>query len=357
MTTEAQRPSQSANAMRQRIAEFVAEYGIFFVLILMVVVIAILTPIIRGEQYFLTPRNLIQVGLQASINAIIAVGMTFVITSGGIDLSVGSIVALCGVLAALVMRDAPWEQISATLAPIGLGNFPFRPITGLVVCLVVGAACGFTNGFMITRFNLPPFIVTLGTLGIFRGLALIISEGQSIFGFGRDFLQTFSANIPVLGVDVPIAVIISFAVAAAGWFIYRRLRFGKYTIAIGSNEETTRLAGIPVNRYKLGIYTFAGLLTGLAAALLLARLSSGDPTFGQLFELDAIAASVMGGTSLTGGEGSIGGTLVGALIISLVKNAMNIFNLPSYWQQLVIGLVIVLAVLLDRWRKDQASRT
>lgn len=334
------------------LSEFLAKRGIFLVLIVLVVVISILTPIIRGEQYFLRPNNLISVMLQASINAVIAVGTTFVITSGGIDLSVGSIVALAGVIAAIIMRDVPFEQFNAAL---GLGDFPTKAIAGLFVCMLVGTLCGMFNGLLVTVVKLPPFIATLGTLGIFRGMALVISEGRPIFGFGREFLQAFSGNFA--GTSIPVAVIVAFVVAFVGWFIYSRTRFGKYTIAIGGNEHTTRLAGIRVGRYKFGVYTFAGLLTGIAAALLLARLSSGDPTFGTLFELDAIAASVMGGTTLTGGEGNVPGTLVGALIISLVRNALNLFNVSSNYQQIVIGSVIIFAVMLDQWRKQQNTRT
>lgn len=333
MPVNAQKP-KAGPTTGDRIKAYLARYGIFLVLMVLLAVISALTPIIRGEQYFLTPRNLIQIALQASVNATIAVGMTFVITSGGIDLSVGSIVALCGVVAALAMRD-----------------LPIGPLVGLLVAVVVGGLCGLFNGLLVTRVGLPPFIATLGTMGIFRGLALIISEGRPIYGFGREFLDMFSGNFASTG--IPVAVVIAFIVALLGWFIFTRTRFGKYTVAIGGSEETARLSGIPVERYKLGIYTLGGLLTGVAAALLLARLSSGDPTFGQLFELDAIAAAVMGGTSLTGGEGSIAGTMVGALIISLVRNAMNIFNMPSYYQQVVIGSVIVLAVMLDQWRKRQ----
>jgi len=321
---------------RMKIAEFLAEYGIFFVLFGMIIILSILTPIIRGEQFFLTPRNLIQVALQASINAIIAVGMTFVIISAGIDLSVGSIVALGGVVAAMVMRDT-------ALGPLG----------GFVAAVSIGTACGVFNGFLITRVKLPPFIATLGTMGIFRGIALVISEGRSIYGFDRTFNEIFNARIG----DIPVAVIIAAVIAVVALLILRYTRFGKYTIAIGGNEETARLAGINVERHKLRIYALAGFLTGIAAALLLARLNSGDPTFGRLFELDAIAAAVMGGTSLSGGEGSIMGTMVGALIISLVRNALNIFNVPSYWQEVVIGSVIVLAVMLDMWRKRQMKRT
>ncbi len=317
--------------------DFVARYGIFLVLLAIVLIISILTPLVRGEQFFLTTRNLLNVGQQASINAIIAVGMTFVITSGGIDLSVGSIVALCGVVTALLMRD--------------LG---FPPFLAFAVAVAVGGLCGLFNGFLITRVRLPAFIATLGTMGIFRGLALIISDGRSIYGFGSEFLALFAGNVGATA--IPKSVVFALVVAAFGWFLLNFTRFGKYTIAIGGSEETARLAGIAVNKYRLGIYTLGGLLTGVSGALLLARLRSGDPTFGQLFELDAIAAAVMGGTSLTGGEGSIWGTIVGALIISIVRNALNILNLDSYYQQLVIGSVIILAIMLDQWRKAQTSR-
>ena len=239
---------------RQSVAEFLAQYGIFFVLLFLVVILTILSPIIRdGQQLFLTPRNLIQVALQASINAVIAVGMTFVITSGGIDLSVGSIVALCGVLAAMVMRDVP------VLGPLG----------GFVTALIVGVACGLFNGFLITRIHLPPFIATLGTMGIFRGAALVVSEGRSIYGFDRSFQQIFAARIPMGEFELPVVVIIAAIVALVFWLLLTQTRAGKYTIAIGGNEETARLAGINVQRYKLMIYALCGGLTGLAGVLLL----------------------------------------------------------------------------------------
>lgn len=315
---------------------FISQYGIVGVLLLLIFALSIITPIVRGEQYFLTVRNMLQIGLQASINVIIAVGMTYVITSGGIDLSVGSIVALAGVLAALAMRD--W----------GFGAY-----AGFAMALSVGAVAGLANGLLITRLRLPAFIVTLGTMGIFRGIALVIADGRSIYGFGGSFFEIFSGNYGV----IPKTVVFAGVVAAIGWFVLTQTRFGKYTIAIGGSEETSHLSGIPVNRYRLGIYTLCGLLSGFAGGLLLGRLRSGDPTFGQLYELDAIAAVVMGGTSLTGGEGSITGTIIGALIISIVRNAMNILNMPSYYQQVVIGSVIIFAITLDQWRRQQASRT
>ncbi|MEL6148045.1 MAG: ABC transporter permease [Chloroflexota bacterium] len=342
-TRSVDNPPGNPASRNNTFTDFFARYGIFLVLLLIVAFLAILTPIVRGEQYFLRPQNLINITLQASINAIIAVGMTFIITSGGIDLSVGSIVALCGVLAAYTLQLTQEWAFSAWL--------------GLAVALGAGGLCGLFNGWLITRFNLPAFIATLGTMGIFRGLALILSDGRSIYGFGPAFIDLFAGNftVPIIG-DFPKAVVVALIVALIGWFLLTKTKFGKYTIAIGGSEETSRLAGIPVERYRLGIYAFGGLLTGVAGSLLLARLRSGDPTFGTLYELDAIAAAVIGGTSLSGGEGSVTGTIIGALIISVVRNALNILNLQSYYQQLVIGAVIILAIMLDQWRKGQAAK-
>jgi ribose transport system permease protein len=341
-------------AQRMSLAEFFAQYGIVLVLLVLAVSMTILSPIIRdGQQLFLTPRNLIQVALQAAINAIIAVGMTYVITSGGIDLSVGSIVALCGVLSAMVMRDV--NSVSIFGLTLSLDG-PVAVVLGFAVAVLVGVLCGLFNGLLITRLSLSPFIATLGTMGIFRGIALVISEGRSIYGFDQEFKNFFAGRIPISeNVELPVAVIVAVLIAVIFWFFLTQTRLGKYTIAIGGSEETARVAGIAVERYKVGLYVLCGFLTGIAGALLLARLNSGDPTFGGLFELNAIAAVVMGGTRLSGGQGSISGTIVGALVISLVQNAMNIFNVPSYWQQVVIGAVIVFAVVLDQYRK-RASR-
>lgn len=315
-------------------ADFLARFGIVLVLVIMVVALSILSPLIRGEQFFLTPRNLIQVALQASINAVIAVGMTMIIISGGIDLSVGAVVALTGILAAYAMKAgaSPW--------------------IGFVVAVLGGALCGVFNGILITRFDLAPFIATLGTMGIFRGMALVISDGRPIYGFGREFLQIFAGNVGM----IPVAVIVAVLAAVAMSLVLNQLKLGKYAIAIGGNEEATRLAGIPIQRYKVGIYALGGFLTGVAAALLTARLSAADPTAGNFFELDAIAATVIGGTSLSGGQGAIAGTIVGALVISLVRNGMNLFNVPSYWQEIAIGSVIILAVILDQWRRKRVQR-
>jgi ribose transport system permease protein len=190
-------------------------------------------------------------------------------------------------------------------------------------------------------------------MGIFRGLGLIFSEGLPIYGFSRDFLAIFAGRLG----PVPVQVIVAVVIAIFGWFVLTQTRFGKYTTAIGGNEETAKLAGIAVKKFKFGIYALGGLLTGVASALLTARLSSADPTAGTFYELDAIAATVMGGTSLSGGSGTILGTIVGALVISLVRNGMNLLNVPSFWQQFVIGAVIILAASLDVWRRKQITKS
>lgn len=360
MSTQARfTPASSTN----RIAQFAARYGVLFVLILMITALSILSPIIRGDQAFLTASNLSNVLLQASVNMIVAVGMTFVITSGGIDLSVGSMLALGAVLASMFMRDFT-PVFAPTARQLGLEEITAArmiAVGGLLVAVLVCSLCGLFNGILIALLKLPPFIATLGTLGMFRGLAMIVTNGRPVIGFGRDYLQMFSYRAPTpflepFLVNIPVQIIIALLVAAVFSFVLNRTRLGKYTIAIGGNEETTRLAGIPVNGYKIRIYILSGLLTGVASALLLARLGSGDPNYGQSDELDAIAATVMGGTSLTGGEGTVFGTVVGALIISLVRNGLNLFNVQSYWQSFVIGAVIVIAVLIDRWRKRQTRR-
>jgi len=311
------------------IMRWLSRYGIVVALFLLAAIFSILSPIVLKGQYFLEANNLLQVALQASVNAIIAVGMTFVITSAGIDLSVGSTVALSGVLVAQALK--------------GSGS----PIAVLALGILVGVMCGCVNGLLITRANLPPFIATLGTLGIFRGVALIVTEGRPIYGLPASFNDLFAGQVG----PIPIPVIIAAIVAVIFGVVLTRTVVGEYTIAIGGNEETARLSGINVRFYKLVVYAICGGLAGLAGVVLTARMGSAEPIAATGSELDAIAATVMGGTSLVGGEGTIVGTIVGALFTSLVRNGMNLFNVQSYWQQVVIGSVIVLAVIIDRQRK------
>lgn len=314
---------QVEDSAARRFARFIRRYGIMLALLGLLAISAIASPV------FLTMDNLFNVVLQGSINAIVAVGMTFVITMGGIDLSVGSIVALAGMVTADVLKHG-W-------------GVP----TAVVGGLAVGTACGMFNGLMITRMRLPPFIVTLGTMSAYRGLALIYNEGRPIYGLSRSDVQVIAGYLG----PVPIPVIIALVVAIIGGFILNNTQIGAYTIAIGGNEEVARLAGINVDRYKVVIYSWCGLLSGLAAIILTMRLYAAEPIAGFFYELEAIAATVMGGTNLMGGEGTVVGTIVGALLMSVLRNLFNLRNIQAYYQQLAIGIVIILAVVVDRLRK------
>lgn len=279
----------------------------------------ILTP------YFLTVSNLLNVMEQTAINAVIAVGMTFVIVSAGIDLSVGSIVALSGVVMASALQ-AGWPVPLAILAG-----------------LLAGAGCGLLNGVLITKGRLPPFIATLGLMSVARGAALVYTDGRPISGFDAGFRWLATGRV----LQIPLPVIVAALVYLLGHFVLTRTRFGRYVYAIGGNEEATRLSGVPVAFHKTMVYALSGAMSGLAAVLLTARLNSAQPIAGIMYELDAIAATVIGGTSLLGGEGTLGGTLIGALIMGVLRNGLNLLGVSSFLQQIVIGVVIIGAVLID----------
>ncbi|BAS28079.1 sugar ABC transporter permease [Limnochorda pilosa] len=298
--------------------------GIGLVLMGLCVLLALISP------YFLTQQNLTNVLLQSSINTIVAVGMTFVILTAGIDLGVGSVVALSGVVLGGAMKaDVP---IPGALA-VGLG---------------VGALTGFINGVLITKGGVPPFIATLGMMSVARGLALVYTKGQSLYVFPATFLEFFGTGS--LG-PVPMPALIAAATVAAAYFLLGHTRFGRYAFAIGGNLEAARLSGIRVDAVLIGVYVLAGVTYALGGAVLVGRLNSAQPIAGMGYELDAIAAAVIGGTSLSGGRGSVGGTVIGALIMGVVRNGLNLMNVSSYVQQVVIGSVIVLAVLVDRVQK------
>jgi len=294
-------------------------FGTVIGLVVLCAILWILTP------YFLTVSNLLNVAEQTSINAIVAVGMTFVILSGGIDLSVGSLVALAGVILGVALRDGQ---------PLALA---------LTAALAAGVVCGLGNGLLVSQGGLPPFIVTLGTMSIARGAALLVTEGRPISGFAPSFrvLATGRAGF------VPAPVIATAVVYLAAHVALTRTTFGRYVYAIGGNEEATRLSGVAVRFHKTMIYAVSGLMSATAAVILTARLNSAQPIAGMMYELDAIAATVIGGTSLMGGDGTLAGTLVGALIMGVLRNGLNLLGVSSFLQQIVIGGVIVVAVLLD----------
>ena len=295
------------------------QFGTLFGLLALCVVLWILTP------YFLTISNLLNIAEQTAIIAIVATGMTFVIITAGIDLSVGSVLAFSGVVMASLLQ----AKVPLPLA--------------LIVGVAVGFLSGTLNGLFITLGHLPPFIATLGMMSVARGAALLFTEGRPISGFSDGF--RYLATGKVLGIPMP--VIVMLAVYAIAYFLLTRTKLGRYTYAIGGNEEATVLSGVNVKLYKTLIYGICSGLSGLAAILLTARLNSAQPIAGMMYELDAIAATVIGGTSLMGGEGNVFGTLIGALIIGVLRNGLNLLSISSFTQQIVIGLVIIVAVLLD----------
>ncbi len=295
------------------------QFGTLFGLLALCVVLWILTP------HFLTISNLLNIAEQTAIIAIIAAGMTFVIITAGIDLSVGSVLAFSGVvMASLLHAGAP---------------LPIALIAGIVI----GFLCGVFNGLLITLGRLPPFIATLGMMSVARGAALLFTEGRPISGFSDAFRYLATGKL----LRIPMPVIMMLAVFVIAYFVLTKTKLGRYTYAIGGNEEATILSGVNVKLYKTLIYGICGGLSGLAAILLTARLNSAQPIAGIMYELDAIAATVIGGTSLMGGEGNVFGTMIGALIIGVLRNGLNLLSISSFTQQIVIGLVIIVAVLLD----------
>ena len=295
------------------------QFGTLFGLLLLSGILWALTP------YFLTVSNLLNVAEQTAIVAIIAVGMTFVIITAGIDLSVGSVLAFSGIVMASALQAG---------APL---------VLGLAAGLGAGLSCGLLNGLLITGGRLPPFIATLGMMSVARGAALMFTEGRPVSGFSESFRSLATGE--VLGVPFP--VIVMLAVYIAAHIVLTRTRLGRYTYAIGGNEEATLLSGVSVKMYKTAVYGLCGMLSGLAAIILTARLNSAQPIAGIMYELDAIAATVIGGTSLMGGEGNVFGTLIGALIMGVLRNGLNLLGISSFAQQIVIGSVIIVAVLFD----------
>jgi ribose transport system permease protein len=278
-----------------------------------------------ATPHFLTVSNLLNVLEQTALNAVVAVGMTFVIISGGIDLSVGSVLALAGICLALALE-------AGVPAP-----------AAIAISLVVGGACGLVNGLLITLGRLPPFIATLGMMSVARGLALMLAEGRPISGFGEGFRAIATERV----LTIPAPVVITIVIYAVAHFVLTRTVFGRTTYAIGGNEEAARLSGVQVRFHKTAVYGVAGLTSAAAAVVLTARLNSAQPTAGTMYELDAIAATVIGGSSLLGGEGTVTGTLIGALIMGVLRNGLNLLNVSSFLQQVVIGVVIIGAVLVD----------
>ena len=307
--------------------EFFDKYRSLIALALLVVVVSILSP------SFLTTKNIFNVLRQTSVNAIIAAGMTFVILTGGIDLSVGSILDISGAVCASML-------VSGT-----------NMIIAIIVALAIGAVVGFLNGFIISKGKLQPFIATLATMTVFRGLTLVFTDGKPITLGSGDLAVAFGkiGGGSIFGIPTPaIIMIVVFLVCG---YVLNNTTMGRHTYALGSNEDAAKLSGLNTDKIKIAVYTISGILAAVAGIIITSRLYSAQPTAGNSYELDAIAAVVLGGTSLTGGKGKISKTIVGALIMGVLSNALNLLDVSSYYQMMVKGVVILIAVLLDRKNK------
>lgn len=309
------------------ISKLIGRFGIAITLLLEAVIFAQLSP------YFFTAENILNVSLQLSITAIIAAGMTFVILTSGIDLSVGALVAFTGVVTTSLIKLP---------LPLYL-SFPLAISVGLLIGIISGAFAGIC----VTRFSITPFIATLALMTIFRGAAYIYTDGRPIWGLPPEFALLASGR--VLGLPVP--TIAMLLVYAGAYVVLHWTRFGRYVYAVGGNKEAARLAGINANRVLVSVYVICGLLTSVSGILLAARVNSGQPNAGVMYELDVIASVVVGGTSLSGGRGTIVGTLIGAVLIGVLRNGLNLLDVNSYVQQVVVGFVILFTVMMDRGRK------
>jgi ribose transport system permease protein len=316
MSTETTAPGPST--FSSRISGAQHRLLAFSGLIVLVVIFSLASP------NFLQTGNIITILQATSVNGVLAIAATIVIISGGIDLSVGTLMTFCAVVAGVL------------LTYLGLPMF-----VGVPGAILAGALCGCFTGFLIAKLKIPPFIATLGMMLIYRGLSLAICGAKPIYLIG-----TFIPALPI-----PNGVLILFLVATAAGFVLRRTVLGRFTFAMGSNEEALRLSGVNIDRWKIAIYAVAGSICAIAGILLASRINSAQPALGQGYELDAIAAVVIGGTSLSGGRGTMLGTMVGALIISVVANGLRILSVPQEWQIVVTGAIIILAVYLDILRR------
>ncbi len=323
--SEARRPvlrrgADYAQNLMQQIAPL-----LFLLLISVVLAVA--------SENFLTLQNILTVLLQISVIGIIAVGQTMVMITRGIDLSVGGVVGLSGVCATLLIANLGLPVPLAMLAGVG-----------------AGLLAGLVNGLLVTQVKIPPFIATLGTMSITRGTALVLTGGVAVYNLPDTF--AWLGNARLLGVPAPVFVLVAVVVVMA--VVLRKTTLGRQAFAIGSNEEAARMSGVGVSRQLVKVYAISGGLAGLGGVILASRIVTGQPTAGQMYELDAIAASVIGGTSLFGGVGTATGAVIGAGLMGLIRNGSNLLNVSAFWQQIVIGVIICIAVAWDQYRRRSA---
>lgn len=302
--------------------EILSKLGPLLALIVLIIFVSILSP------SFLSLTNLMNLMRQVSTNALIAFGMTFVIITGGIDLSVGSTLALSSAIMAGMIVNG------------------IDPLIAMTVSLIAGFILGAVNGLLITKGKLVPFIATLATMTIYRGATLVLTDGKPITGLDETFIFQFMGRGYFFGIPFPI--VITLVVFALLFVLLHKMSFGRKTFAIGGNEKASFIAGVKSNKIKIFVYSISGALASLAGIILTSRLNSAQPTAGESYEMDAIASVVLGGTSMSGGKGRIFGTLIGALIIGTLNNGLNLLGVSTFYQQIVKGIVIIIAVLIDR---------
>jgi putative xylitol transport system permease protein len=317
------------------VAEYAQKFGVLIALLLLC------TYLTFANEYFLTIRNIVNVLRQVSINGILAIGMTFVILTRGIDLSVGSVVAFAGLVSASFATTSSVGAVAGGLYPVWVA---------LGVGIAVGSATGAFSGLIIARFHVPAFVVTLGMLSAARGAALLYANGRPIPALTPEYRWIGTGEI----IGIPVPIIIFAAVVFAAWYLLTSTRFGRHVYAVGGNPHAAVVSGINIRRIHFFVYVISGALAGLAGMILAARTGSALPQAGIAYELDAIAAVVIGGTSLSGGIGTVRGTLVGALLIGIVNNGLDLLGVESYYQQIIKGVLIVAAVLLDQSRNRAA---
>ena len=331
--TEPKSPSTTAGGplggLRDRLSGAISQVAAAGALIVVFVVLSIVAP------SFLSGDNLFNLGSQTSVNAVMAVGVTLVIITGGIDLSVGSVAALSGVIGVMLMAD-----------------FGFNPWLGVLGGLAVGAAAGLVNGLLVSVVGLPPFIATLGMLSVGRGLVLIVTGAVAVFGAPDSFRLLGQGVIGAL----PIPVMLIVVVALLGHLVLTRTRLGRYAYVMGSNLEAARLSGVPVKRYTTSVYVLSGALAGLGGMIAASRINSGQPNFGEGLELDVIAAVVIGGASLFGGRGTVLGSLIGAFLVAVIRNGAVQLNIGTFYQNVLIGVIIWLAVWWDYYQRRKLGR-
>lgn len=318
----------------KKIGAFLGSYGIIAVLILLIAVFAILS------DRFLLPNNIFNILRQVSIVGIMSVGMTFVMLTGGIDLSVGSVVGASAVGAALLMTKCEGQLLG-------------HPVVACFIMLVFGTVLGMINGFFIAQLKVPPFIATLGMMTSVRGIAYVITGGLPVFGFNRSF--TVLGQGYVLNV-IPIPVIIMFVVFVCGIIFLSKTRIGRHIYGVGGNEEAARLSGVNIKGIKYLVYGVSGFMSSMAGLVLLARVNSGQPNAGESYEMDVVTGVVLGGVSMSGGQGKLGLVIVGTLIMGILTNGMTMLTINEYVQRIIKGLVLIGAVALDSFIKAQREK-